>query len=168
MALTQPDRDILRRAQAGDERAFAIILRQYHPPIYNYVVRVLSGDPALAEDLCQEIFVHVLRSRERRIRPSVELDSVWSLGLAAPVPPHAIEDMDILWRAIGALSPDLQMALVLRDVVGLSYAEIADSLETTLAAVKWRIYKARETVAAELTREGLDRPISAMPADRGA
>jgi RNA polymerase sigma-70 factor, ECF subfamily len=195
MAFTQPDRDILRRAQAGDERAFAIILRQYHTPIYNYVLRVLLGDRALAEDLCQEIFVRVhralprfddrslfttwlfqiaknrlvdeLRSRERRIRPSVALDSVWPLGLAAPVSP-AVEDMDIVWRAIGALSPDLKMALVLRDVVGLSYAEIADSLETTLAAVKWRIYKARETVAAELTREGLDRPAAVMPGGRRA
>jgi len=195
MAFTQPDRDILRRAQAGDERAFAIILRQYHTPIYNYVLRVLLGDRALAEDLCQEIFVRVhralprfddrslfttwlfqiaknrlvdeLRSRERRIRPSVALDSVWPLGLAAPVSP-AVEDMDIVWRAIGALSPDLKMALVLRDVVGLSYAEIADSLETTLAAVKWRIYKARETVAAELTREGLDRPAAVMPGCRRA
>jgi RNA polymerase sigma-70 factor (ECF subfamily) len=195
MAFTQPDRDILRRAQAGDERAFAIILRQYHTPIYNYVLRVLLGDRALAEDLCQEIFVRVhralprfddrslfttwlfqiaknrlvdeLRSRERRIRPSVALDSVWPLGLAAPVSP-AVEDMDIVWRAIGALSPDLKMALILRDVVGLSYAEIADSLETTLAAVKWRIYKARETVAAELTREGLDRPAAVMPGCRRA
>jgi RNA polymerase sigma-70 factor (ECF subfamily) len=150
MALPQPDRDILRRAQAGDDRAFAIILRQYHAPIYNYAVRVLSGDRALAEDVCQEIFVRVhralprfddrslfttwlfqiaknrlvdeMRSRERRIRPAVEIDSVWSLGLAAPAPFHAIEDMDILWRAIGALSPDLKMALVLRDVIGLSYA----------------------------------------------
>ena len=102
MALSQPDRDILRRAQAGDDRAFAIILRQYHAPIYNYAVRVLSGDRALAEDVCQEIFVRVhralprfddrslfttwlfqiaknrlvdeMRSRERRIRPAVELD----------------------------------------------------------------------------------------------
>ena len=40
------------------------------------------------------------------------------------------------------------MALLLRDVVGLSYTEIADSLEITLATVKWRIYKAREEVAA--------------------
>jgi DNA-directed RNA polymerase specialized sigma24 family protein len=46
------------------------------------------------------------------------------------------------------------MALLLRDVVGLSYAEIAETLETTLATVKWRIYKARETVVAELTRDG--------------
>ncbi|HKV69197.1 MAG TPA: sigma factor-like helix-turn-helix DNA-binding protein, partial [Gaiellales bacterium] len=41
-----------------------------------------------------------------------------------------------------------------RDVVGLSYAEIAEALETTLATVKWRIYKARETVVAELVRGG--------------
>ena len=47
-----------------------------------------------------------------------------------------------------------------------SHAEIADSLETTLATVKWRIYKARETVAAELVREGYGR--STRPAKRTA
>ena len=47
------------------------------------------------------------------------------------------------------------MALLLRDVVGLSYTEIADSLEITLATVKWRIYKAREEVQAALVREGV-------------
>ena len=44
------------------------------------------------------------------------------------------------------LNPDLKMALLLRDVVGLPYNEIADSLEITLATVKWRIFKAREEV----------------------
>ena len=53
------------------------------------------------------------------------------------------------------LNVDLKMALLLRDVVGLSYTEIADSLEITLATVKWRIYKAREEVAAALAREGI-------------
>ena len=47
------------------------------------------------------------------------------------------------------------MALLLRDVVGLSYTEIADSLEITLATVKWRIYKAREEVQLSLAREGI-------------
>jgi DNA-directed RNA polymerase specialized sigma24 family protein len=59
-----------------------------------------------------------------------------------------------VWEAIAGLSLDLKMALLLRDVVGLSYAEIAEALETTLATVKWRIYKARETVVAELVRGG--------------
>ena len=48
------------------------------------------------------------------------------------------------------------MALLLRDVVGLSYSEIADSLEVTLATVKWRIWKAREDVQLALAREGID------------
>jgi DNA-directed RNA polymerase specialized sigma24 family protein len=47
------------------------------------------------------------------------------------------------------------MALLLRDIVGLSYTEIADSLEVTLATVKWRIYKAREEVQLALGREGI-------------
>ena len=62
------------------------------------------------------------------------------------------------------------MALLLRDVVGLSYTEIADSLEITLATVKWRIYKAREEVATALAREGITastatttRPVAAVP-----
>ncbi|HWG55574.1 MAG TPA: hypothetical protein VNT58_03535, partial [Gaiellaceae bacterium] len=38
---------------------------------------------------------------------------------------------------------------------GLSYTEIADSLEITLATVKWRIYKAREEVQLALGREGI-------------
>jgi RNA polymerase sigma-70 factor (ECF subfamily) len=184
LALAQPDPDILRRARRGDERAFAVIVRQYQTPLYNYVARVLSSDRSLAEDLCQEVFLRVyqalpgfdnrcqfttwlfqvakhrvvdeLRARERRGRPAVELDAVSHLSLAAPRS-DSIEEMDIVWRAIGTLNVDLKMALLLRDVVGLSYAEIADALETTLATVKWRIYKAREIVAAELSREGFGR-----------
>jgi len=47
------------------------------------------------------------------------------------------------------------MALLLRDVVGLAYTEIADALEITLATVKWRIYKGREEVQLALAREGI-------------
>ena len=48
------------------------------------------------------------------------------------------------------------MALLLRDVVGLSYTEIAESLDVTLATVKWRIWKAREDVQLALAREGIE------------
>jgi len=184
LALDQPDPDILRRARHRDERAFALIVRQYQTPLYNYVARVLGADRSLAEDLCQEVFLRVyqalpgfdsrcqfttwlfqvakhrvvdeLRARERRGRPPVDIESVPHLSLAM-VPGDSVEEMDVVWRAIGSLNVDLKMALLLRDVVGLSYAEIADALETTLATVKWRIYKAREIVAAELAREGFGR-----------
>ena len=70
-------------------------------------------------------------------------------------PFERVEAIDAVWRAIEALNVDLKMALLLRDVVGLSYTEIADSLEITLATVKWRIYKAREEVQLALAREGI-------------
>jgi RNA polymerase sigma-70 factor (ECF subfamily) len=194
LPLPQPDPDVLRRARRGDERAFALIVRQYQTPLFNYVVRVLCGDRAFAEDLCQEIFLRVyqalpafdsrcqfttwlfqvakhrvvdeLRARERRGRPSVQLDAVPNLHLAV-APTDAVDSMDAVWRAIGALNVDLRMALLLRDVVGLSYAEIAEALDTTLTTVKWRIYKARETVVAELLREGYDGVPRTRPAAGG-
>jgi RNA polymerase sigma-70 factor (ECF subfamily) len=70
-------------------------------------------------------------------------------------PPERVETIDAVWRAIAALNPDLKMALLLRDIVGLSYTEIADSLEITLATVKWRIFKAREEVQLALARDGV-------------
>ena len=70
-------------------------------------------------------------------------------------PFERVEAIDAVWRAVENLNVDLKMALLLRDVVGLSYTEIADSLEITLATVKWRIYKAREDVQVALGREGI-------------
>jgi predicted DNA-binding protein (UPF0251 family) len=71
-------------------------------------------------------------------------------------PFERLEAIDAVWRAVEALSVDLKMALLLRDVVGLSYTEIAESLEVTLATVKWRIWKAREDVQLSLAREGIE------------
>jgi len=84
----------------------------------------------------------------------VALDDIPPLEVL-DAPFERAETIDALWRAVEALNVDLKMALLLRDVVGLSYTEIADSLEITLATVKWRIYKAREEVQAALLREGI-------------
>ena len=182
MPLTQPDPGVLRKAQRGDERAFTLIVRAYETPVYNYVVRLIGGDRVLAEDLTQEVFLRVfqglpkfslrskfttwlfqvtknrvldeLRANERRPRFSVALDDIAPLEVV-DTPLENVEAMDAVWRSVGNLTPDLKMALLLRDVVGLSYTEIADSLEITLATVKWRIYKAREEVQLALAREGI-------------
>ncbi len=78
-------------------------------------------------------------------------------------PFERVEAIDAVWRAVEALNVDLKMALLLRDVVGLSYTEIGDSLEITLATVKWRIYKAREEVQLALAREGITFGSSSKP-----
>jgi RNA polymerase sigma-70 factor (ECF subfamily) len=180
LALTQPDLGVLRKAQRGDERAFSLIVRAYEVPVFNYVLR-LVGDRSLAEDLTQEVFLRVyqglssfslrsrfttwlfqvtknrvldeLRAHERRPRV-VALEDVPPLEVV-DAPFERVEAIEAVWRAVEELNVDLKMALLLRDVVGLSYTEIADSLEITLATVKWRIYKAREEVQLALAREGI-------------
>ena len=158
-----------------------MIVRAYEVPVFNYVMR-LVGDRALAEDLTQEVFIRVfqglpkfslrskfttwlfqvtknrvldeLRASERRPRALVALDDAPPLEVV-DAPAEQVETIEALWVAVEALSTDLKMALLLRDVVGLSYNEIADSLDTTLATVKWRIFKAREEVQLSLAREGI-------------
>ena len=158
-----------------------MILRAYETPIFNYILR-LTGDRTLAEDLTQEVFVRVynglprfssrckfttwlfqvtknrvldeLRARERRPQASASLDDMPNLE-SFDQPIERLEAIDAIWRAVGDLNPDLKMALLLRDLVGMPYNEIADSLEITLATVKWRIFKAREEVQLALAREGL-------------
>jgi RNA polymerase sigma-70 factor, ECF subfamily len=85
----------------------------------------------------------------------VDLDDIPPLEVL-DAPFERLEAIDAVWRAVEALNVDLKMALLLRDVVGLSYTEIADSLEVTLATVKWRIWKAREDVQLSLAREGIE------------
>ena len=154
----------------------------YEVPVYNYVLRLTNGDKALAEDMTQEVFLRVfqglprfslrckfttwlfqvtknrvldeLRARERRPHTPVTLDDVPAFEVLDQ-PVERVEAIDALWRAIDGLTDDLKMALLLRDVVGLSYNEIADSLEVTLATVKWRIFKAREDVQLAMAAQGL-------------
>ena len=95
-----------------------------------------------------------LRASERRPRAVVALEDIPPLEVV-DAPMERLEAIDAVWRAVEGLNVDLKMALLLRDVVGLSYTEIADSLEITLATVKWRIYKAREDVQLSLAREGI-------------
>ncbi|MGH3105480.1 MAG: RNA polymerase sigma factor [Gaiellaceae bacterium] len=190
MSLAQPDFGVLRKAQRGDERAFTLIVRAYEVPVFNYVLR-LVGDRSLAEDLTQEVFLRVfqglpnfslrskfttwmfqvtknrvldeLRATERRPRATVALDDVAPLEVL-DTPFERLEMIDAVWRGVENLTVDLKMALLLRDVVGMSYTEIADSLEITLATVKWRIYKAREEVQLALSREGITFGTKAEPA----
>jgi RNA polymerase sigma-70 factor (ECF subfamily) len=154
-----------------------MLVRRHEARVFNFVLR-LVGDRTLAEDLTQEVFLRVfqrlptysfrckfttwlfqvtknrvldeLRDRERR-PCQVTLDRLPPLE-AMHEPLEQRELAAALWRAIEGLPSDLKMALVLRDVVGLSYSEIAEALEIRLSTVKWRIFAAREEVVLVLSR----------------
>jgi len=173
------DDAVVRKAQRGDQQAFALIVESYEIPVFNYVRRLVN-DRTLAEDLTQEVFLRVylslprfsfrakfttwlfqvaknrvvdeLRAQERRPRPA---NLAAERLHAVDPPPERAEMVDALWRAIDRLDLDLKLAILLRDVAGFSYSEIGEILEITLPTVKWRIYKAREGVQLALARQGL-------------
>jgi RNA polymerase sigma-70 factor, ECF subfamily len=180
VALEQPDPAVLHAAQLGEADAFAWIYETYQAPIHNYVVRML-GDRSLAEDLTQEIFIRVhqslpaftgrslftswlfqiaknrlideFRSRERRPDSDIEFNDL----LAGSVEPigDTRETVSAIWTAVAALDLQLKTTLLLRDVAGLSYLEIAETLEISVGLVKWRIFKAREAIQIALAEAGL-------------
>ena len=120
--------------------------------MFNYVLQLVGGDRSLAEDLTQEVFLRVyqglpkfslrcrfttwlfqvtknrvldeLRASERRPRAVVTIDDIPPLEVV-DAPFERAETIDAVWRAVEALNVDLKMALLLRDVVGLSYTEIS-------------------------------------------
>jgi RNA polymerase sigma-70 factor (ECF subfamily) len=173
----------VRRAQRGDERAFSVLVRAYQPLVFTFVLRMVR-DRSLAEDLTQEIFLRVfqtlpgfsfrckfttwllqvaknrvldeLRERDRRPRHLVPLDDVPAQEVV-DAPLERRETVAGIWQAIERLPVDLKMALLLRDVAGLHYTEIADTLDITLATVKWRIFKARDDVALALAPPDVPR-----------
>ena len=50
------DTDLVARAAAGDRDAFATLYSRYQAPIYRFAVH-MTGSPAAAEDIVQEVFV---------------------------------------------------------------------------------------------------------------
>src|SRR5436190_4958665 len=157
MSITVGD-DVVSRAQRGDERAFAEIVRAYQAPILSFVRRLVR-DRETAEDVTQDVFLRVyrnlpqlesaerltawmygiahnraldeLRSRTRRPAP-VELDPEVERGADDP-PLDRAETLAAVWHAVAQLGPDLKTALLLRDVAGLSYAEIADAVHVPVS-----------------------------------
>jgi RNA polymerase sigma-70 factor, ECF subfamily len=58
------DEDLLRLALAGDEAAFAALYRRRQPSVYRFSLQ-MSGVPALAEDVTQEVFLTLVRDGQR-------------------------------------------------------------------------------------------------------
>jgi RNA polymerase sigma-70 factor (ECF subfamily) len=100
--------------------------------------------------------------RKRYRKPVESLDKEICLGdleikkqipSLAPGPDEIYEKMELqreLQEIIVTLSPEFRCALVLRDIQGFTYEEIAEELECSLGTVKSRIYRARNYVKEKL------------------
>ena len=148
------------------------IVERHSDRVYRLAYR-LTGDRHDAEDLTQEVFVRVFRSldtyspgtfegwlhrittnlfldqarRKQRIRfDALSDERASTLRSLSPAPETAVSDRmfdDDIELALAALPPEFRAAVVLCDVEGLSYDEIADILGAKLGTVRSRIHRGR-------------------------
>ncbi len=172
------DAELVGRVRAGDDRAFAELIRRSHARVFSLCVSML-GDRTSAEDAAQEVFLKayqslnkfkgtsafttwlyrvasnhcldLLRKSARRRSESLEAvleaegDRIQFL-LKAPDEQRQAEDRDLVERVLSCLPPDYRLILTLREVQGLSYEEIMETMDCSLDSVKARLRRARESL----------------------
>ncbi len=161
------------------------VVERYSDRVYRLAHR-LTGNRPDAEDLTQEVFVRVFRSldsytpgtfegwlhrittnlfldqarRKQRIRFDALTDArADALSSPLPEPGAAYADRtfdDDVERALATLAPDLRAAVVLCDVEGLTYEEIAAILDAKLGTVRSRIHRGRAQLRAALAHRAPD------------
>jgi RNA polymerase sigma factor (sigma-70 family) len=165
--------------QPGDQLSWEQIVTDHSARVYRLAYR-LTGNRHDAEDLTQEVFVRVFRSlhtytpgtmegwlhrittnlfldqarRKQRIRFDALTDeAAVRLPSALPAPDDAqldkMFDADVE-AALASLAPDFRAAVVLCDVEGLTYEEIADVLGLKLGTVRSRIHRGRAQLRSSL------------------
>ena len=171
------------------------IVTQHSARVYRLAYR-LTGNMHDAEDLTHDVFIRVFRSLHsyqpgtfegwlHRITTNVFLDKMrrkqrirfdaLSDDAAARLPSREIGPEqhytdthfdDDVQRALDALTPDFRAAVVLCDIEGLSYEEIATTLGIKLGTVRSRIHRGRSQLREALAHRAPD-PGSAASPSRG-
>jgi RNA polymerase sigma-70 factor (ECF subfamily) len=109
-----------------------------------------------------------LRRRKRRPEPVEEADlDVASPNESSTAALEAVADRADIDAALATLSEDFRAAVVLRDLVGLDYAEIGEVLQAPIGTVKSRIARGRAALADYLAdRDGNPPPSTSRPSPR--
>jgi RNA polymerase sigma-70 factor (ECF subfamily) len=168
--------DGLARARAGDLDAFESLVRTHQDRVYNLAYRI-TGNHEDASDAAQDAFVRAYQALARfredaafstwlhRIATNAALDLVRRRPAVPPVelPVHhpAPDDpeRDAARREIGRrvqaalanIPAEFRAAVVLRDLQGLSYEDVARVLKIPVGTVRSRISRGRDALRAQLT-----------------
>ena len=154
------------------DASFERLYRRHRRDVYGAVLRDVR-DPDEAEDVTQIAFLNAFRALRRGEEP--EKPRAWLVAIARNVvrrryralatrprevvlDPEAAADLSELdgptageiAGAIRRLPPNQRAVILLREIQGFSYAEIAGELDLSLAAVETLIFRARGSLAAEL------------------
>src|SRR5215208_1979008 len=139
------DRQLVAAAQAGDRAALESLLRRHYDRVHA-VCRRIAGSSRDADDAAQEAMIGIVRGLPRF--DGRAQFSTWAYRIATNA-------------ALAALPEDFRVAVVLRDIGDLDYAEIAEVLGVPVGTVKSRIARGRSQLAAALGNRpgGDERPI---------
>lgn len=183
------DEQLIALFRGGNEEAFSVMHDRYRPRIFAYARQMLSGSRQDAEDAVQDVFVRAygaLRADDRPIvlrawlyrvahnrcidamrRPSPAPADVFDVQRGPIQDPLAVaerrEDLRQLVHDVRALPSQQRSALLMRELEGLSYDELAAALGTTVPAVKSLLVRARVGLAA--TAEARDASCADIRAD---
>lgn len=176
-AASTDDRALVEAAQAGDRAALDTLLRRHYDRVTAVCRRILHND-ADAADATQDALMAAVRGlsrfdgnaafstwlyriatntcldqlRRRKRRPTTPLEQLLNVGELLETRPFdsAVVDQMAVQQALERLPDDFRIAVVLRDVADLDYADIADTLGIPIGTVRSRIARGRAVLAKEL------------------
>ncbi len=166
-------------ARAAVDLTFEELYRGHRADVYRAALREL-GNADDAEDVTQAAFADAYRAVLRGTRP--QSPRAWLLAISENVRrrrfrtaqrrprEEALNDADFplaaelpyeqsraLAEALEALPPEQRRVFVLREIVGLSYAEIAEEVDSTVASIQMLLFRARRSL-----RDELEPPVVAI------
>lgn len=174
------DAELVSAAQRGDRQALETLLRRHHDKIHS-ICRRLAGNDADGMDATQEALIAIvrglprfggrarfttwayrvatnaaldeLRRRARRPVPGLPAERDGALGPRAGTDPADAALRADIDAALAQLPEEFRVAVVLRDVAGCDYAEIATILRIPPGTVRSRIARGRGRLAQALRPE---------------
>lgn len=176
------EQELLSGLRDGIDEAFTQIYRQYSERLY-YNILALVKDELVAEELLQDIFVHVWQMREKiqiekslggylfRMSRNRVYDFFQSLKREGELYAHiqsiatdhyshieeamlSRENADLVQKAIDSLSPKRKQAFQLCKIEGLSYKEASEQMGVSISTLKDHMAKARETIREYILKNG--------------
>ena len=172
--VARTDGDLVSRAQTGQLDAFEELVRRHRLATFRVALRML-GDESDAEDATQDAFVqawrnlggfradaafstwmyrivtnrclNMLRARRRTEQLPDDREAPASRPDRIAEARWQVEDLKL---AILRLTPEQRAPLVLRELQGCTYEEIAEALDLSISAVKSRLYRARLEILAAM------------------
>jgi RNA polymerase sigma-70 factor (ECF subfamily) len=177
--MQQSDEELIAAVAAGDREAFGALYGRRRPDVYRFALH-MTGVPATAEDVAQDVFLTVIHEAAR-YTPGRSGVVAWLLGIARnparrrlsarrhePMPaagnePVVIADpvdgivrgqeVEALRQALGSLPLAYREAVVLCDLQELTYQDAAVAAGCAIGTVRSRLHRGRQILAAKMRGE---------------